>query len=131
MALEISVVYLLPTPHGRFLPALPPVHSEGHTHTLAKATRYFVPFPYPDILMQWFFHLYWNLLPAQPILCILPRIVVGFDSNRKFQRLRTLISQSLTTYDLGDLGENTLRKHPHLQREDNAYVTGSSNLNLM
>lgn len=131
MALEISLVYLLPTLHGRFLPALPPVHSQGHSHTLAKATRHFVPFPHPDILMQWFFHLYWNLLSTQPILCILPCIVVGSDSNRKFQRLRTLISQSLTTYDLGDLGESTLSKPPHLQREDNACVTGSSNLNLM
>lgn len=77
--------------------------------------------------MGFFFHLYWNLLSAQPVLCIPAHTVLGFVSKSKFQRLGTLVSQSLTTYDLGDLGdlgESILNKPPHSQHEDNAYVTG-------
>ena len=127
MALEISLVHLLPTPHGRFLPALPPVPSQGHTHILAKATRHFVPFPHPHILMQCFFHLYWNVLSAQPLLCILPCTVIGFVSNSEFQRLRTLISQSplMTWETLGKISVSLLTYNMKIMP-----TLRASNLNL-
>lgn len=137
MASEISPIYLLPTPHGRFLPALPVCPLPGthwHSRQGNKALCSFPTSSHPDAMgCFFFFHLYWNLLSAQPVLCIPTRTVLGFVSKSKFQRLGTLVSQSLTTYDLGDLGdlgESILNKPPHSQHEDNAYVTGSSNFNL-